>query len=367
MSASSKKFLASVNHYFDQSSAYVDSPKDILQQIKACNSVYQMHFPVKGDEGKVHVIEAYRAEHSHHRLPTKGGIRFSPEVNLDEVVALASLMSYKCAIVGVPFGGAKGGIKVDPFQIPVGFKERVTRRYTVELIKKNFIGPGIDVPAPDYGCGEQEMAWIADTYKALNPTELHSFACVTGKPISLHGIPGRREATGMGVYFGVRECFSNEMMIKYRGVPPGGLAGKSVIVQGLGNVGYYAASFLSNEGKAKLIGIAEREGGIHNPEGLNVKDVFDHRSKTGSILDYPGARNVTDSRELLCEDCDILVPAALESQINAQNAPYVKARVIAEAANGPVDYDAERILLDKGTVMIPDIYLNAGGGDSFLL
>lgn len=361
MIASHQKFLSSVNHYFDNASKYVDAAPDILAQIKACNSVYQMHFPVKDDEGKIHVIEAYRAEHSHHRLPTKGGIRFSTEVNFDEVVALASLMTYKCAIVGVPFGGSKGGIKVDPFNCPPGFKERITRRYTAELIKKNFIGPGIDVPAPDYGCGEQEMAWIADTYKAFHPTELHSFACVTGKPISLHGIPGRREATGMGVYFGIRECFQNERLVKYRGLPPGGLAGKSVIIQGLGNVGYHAGLFLSMDGGAKITGIAEREGGIHCPAGLDVKAVFEHRQKTGSILGFPGARNIDNPLELLCEECDILLPAALESQITLQNAPYVKARVIAEAANGPVDFDAEKILLEKGIIIIPDIYLNAGG------
>lgn len=332
----------------------------LLQQIKACNAVCRFRFPVKHDDGRIEVVEAFRAEHSHHRLPTKGGIRFSPTVTQDEVVALAGLMTYKCAIVGVPFGGGKGGVRIDPHAIGVGFRERLTRRYTAEMVSKNFIGPSVDVPAPDYGTGEREMAWIADTYRALVPGQLHSYASVTGKPLSLHGIPGRTEATGLGVYYGLMEAVSSEKDMKALGMKRG-LNGKRVVVQGLGNVGYHAANFIQNEGNGIIVAIAEREGAIHDPDGLDVDSVFQHRKGTGSILNYPGAKNIENSVEALELDCDVLVPAALENQITSDNAERIKAKVIAEAANGPVDPEAEEILLARGSLLIPDVYLNAGG------
>ena len=352
-------FLDSVSHYFDRAAALSDHEPGLLEQLKACNAVYRMRFPVRGDDGKITVVEAYRAEHSHHRLPTKGGIRFSRHVTLDETIALASLMTFKCAVVGVPFGGAKGGVRIDPSEASDGFRERVTRRYTAELIRKNFIGPDIDVPAPDYGTSEREMAWIADTYKNLRMNEAHPYACVTGKPVAMQGIPGRREATGLGVYYGVKACLDHEHDMRALGLKPGTF-GKRVIIQGFGNVGYHAAYSLRRYGQALVTGIAEREGGIYNPSGLDVEALAMYLQRTGSILGFPGSENV-DSAALLERECDILVPAALENQITGENAGRIQAKVIAEAANGPVDFEGEKILQKRGILMIPDVYLNAGG------
>ena len=351
-------FYGDVIRYFDRAASYLDYPKGLLDQIKHCNSVYQMRFPLKvGNE--IQVIEAYRVEHSHHKQPTKGGIRYSNNVTQDEVMALAALMTFKCAIVDVPFGGAKGGIKINPRKYTVEQLEKVTRRYTAELIKKNFIGPGTDVPAPDYGTGEQEMSWIVDTYHAFFPGSLEAMACVTGKPVSQGGIEGRKEATGLGVFYGMREvCRFKEDMDKL-GLTTG-IENKRVIIQGLGNVGYHAAKFFYENG-AKVIAIAEYEGAVYNPDGLNYQEVFEHRKKTGSILNYPGAENFEQSHLALEQECDILIPAALENQINHNNADRIKAKIIGEAANGPITPEAEKILNEKGILIVPDIYLNAGG------
>src|SRR5450755_1248337 len=303
-------FFQSVERSFDKAAIFTNWDAGILEQIKACNSVYQVRFPVKIAD-KVEVIEAYRVQHSHHKTPCKGGIRFSLAVNLDEVMALAALMTYKCAIVNVPFGGAKGGIAIDPKKYSAYDLEKITRRYTSELIKKNFIGPGTDVPAPDYGTGEREMAWILDTYMSMRPGEIDALGCVTGKPVSQGGVRGRREATGLGVYYGVREvCHMSAVMEKLKLKP--GVEGKTVVVQGMGNVGYHAAKFF-REGGAKVIGLAEFEGAIMNPAGLNEEEVFQHRKKTGSILNFPGATNIEKSTDALELDCDILIPAALEN------------------------------------------------------
>lgn len=351
-------FFGDVIRYFDRAASFLDYPKGLLDQIKYCNSVYQMRFPLKvGNE--IQVIEAYRVEHSQHKQPTKGGIRYSENVTQDEVMALAALMTFKCAIVDVPFGGAKGGIKINPRKYTMEQLEKVTRRYTSELIKKNFIGPGTDVPAPDYGSGEQEMSWIVDTYHAFFPGNLEAMACVTGKPVSQGGIEGRREATGLGVFYGMREvCRFKEDMDKL-GLTTG-IENKRVIVQGLGNVGYHAAKFFY-EGGAKIIAIAEYEGAIFNSVGLNYHEVFEHRRKTGSILNFPGAENIEKSSLALELDCDILIPAALENQIHHKNADRIKAKIIGEAANGPITPEAEKILNEKGVLIVPDIYLNAGG------
>jgi glutamate dehydrogenase (NAD(P)+) len=237
--------------------------------------------------------------------------------------------------------------------------ERITRRYAFELTKKNFLGPGVDVPAPDYGTGPREMAWIADTFSAITEEKLESSACVTGKPITQGGVKGRVEATGRGVFFGVREACSFAEDMKQRGLSFG-LIGKTVVVQGLGNVGYHAAKFLA-EGGAKITGLAEYEGAIYNPDGLNVDNVVSHRKESGSILNFPGAQNIEDTTKALELECDILVPAALENQITEVNAPRIKAKIIAEAANGPVTAKADDILNKKGIMIIPDTYLNAGG------
>jgi glutamate dehydrogenase (NAD(P)+) len=352
-------FFQSVEKSFDKAAKFTRWEKGILEQIKACNSIYSMRFPVKMDDGSIEVIEAYRVQHSQHKSPCKGGIRFSEEVNQDEVMALASLMTYKCAIVNVPFGGGKGGIKINPRNHSVYELEKITRRYTSELVKKNFIGPGIDVPAPDYGTGEREMAWIVDTYASLKPGEIDAAGCVTGKPVTQGGVRGRKEATGLGVFFGIREVCSMPEVMQKLGLPVG-VENKTVIVQGLGNVGYHSAKFFREHG-SKIIAIAEYEGAIYNADGLNEEEVFQHRKKTGSILDFPGSKNLANSNEALELECDILIPAALENVINGTNAPRVKARIIGEAANGPLTPEADEIFAAKGILVVPDMYLNAGG------
>ncbi len=354
-------FFETVEFNFGKASKFTSFDQGTLEQIRECNHVLKIRFPVRTGPNleNVEVIEAYRVQHSQHKSPCKGGIRYSEDVNQDEVMALASLMTYKCAIVNVPFGGAKGGIKVDTKKFTALELERITRRYTAELVKKNFIGPGIDVPAPDYGSGEREMGWIADTYMAMKTGEIDALGCVTGKPVSQGGVRGRREATGLGVFYGTRElCKMKDMMDKV-GLPVG-IEGKSVVVQGLGNVGYHSAKFF-REGGAKVIAISEYEGAIFNANGLNEEEVFAHRKATGSILNFPGATNLSNSAEALEIECDILVPAALESVITEENAPRIKAKIIAEAANGPVTVEADEILNAKGVLIIPDIYLNAGG------
>lgn len=352
-------FFQNVNRYFDQAASYTKHPKGLLDQIKECNSTYRFEFPLRHEGGDIEIIYGWRVEHSYHLQPTKGGIRYSPDVNEDEVQALAALMTYKCAIVDVPFGGAKGGIKIDPKKYSVQQLERITRRYTHELIKKNFIGPGVDVPAPDYGTGEREMAWIADTYSAMHPGHLEAMACVTGKPISQGGVHGRREATGRGLFFALREACSHPDDMKARGLTTG-IAGKRIVVQGLGNVGYHVAKFCQ-EGGSVITAIAEYEGAIHNPDGLDVDQVFRHRRETGSILNYPGATNIPHSSAAMELDCDVLVPAALENVITAENAPRIRAKIILEGANGPTTPEAAAILLDAGVLVIPDMYANAGG------
>jgi glutamate dehydrogenase (NAD(P)+) len=352
-------FNEQVNRNFDRAAALTDHDAGVLSQIRACNAVYRLSFPLRRDDGRVEVIEGWRAEHSQHKLPTKGGIRFSPHVNEDEVVALAGLMSYKCAIVDVPFGGAKGGIRIDPRTYSVAELERITRRYTYELIRKNFIGPGVDVPAPDLGTGPREMAWIADTYMATTSGDLNALGCVTGKPVTQGGIWGRTEATGRGVYFGVREACQNATDMKAVGLSTG-LAGKRVIVQGLGNVGYHAAKFLV-EGGAVIVGLAEYNSAAYHPDGIDLELAYRHWQQERNLATLPGAQGTANSPEALEWDCDILVPAALEQQIRKENAPRIKARIIAEGANGPVTPNADDILAAKGALIIPDAYLNAGG------
>jgi glutamate dehydrogenase (NAD(P)+) len=352
-------FFDQVTQYFNDAARFTDYPAGLLDQIRTCNSVYRFDFPLRRAEGKIEVIHAWRVEHSQHKMPVKGGIRYSPDVYEEEVMALAALMTYKCAIVDVPFGGAKGGIRIEPKDYTLDELERVTRRYAVELIKKDFLGPGVDVPAPDYGTSEREMAWIADTYATLNPGQLDSLGCVTGKPVTQGGVRGRKEATGRGLYFALREavCERNEM--KRLGLPLG-MEGKRVIVQGLGNVGYHAAKFC-REGGAIITAIAEREGAISNPKGLNEDEVFNHRKATGSILNFPGAANIENSRAALELECDVLLPAALEGVFTGENAPRIKARIILEGANGPTTPEADPIFRKKGILVIPDIYCNAGG------
>jgi glutamate dehydrogenase (NAD(P)+) len=352
-------FFRDVCSFFDHAAQFTDHDAGLLDQIKSCNSVYRFRFPIrKGNSYEV--IDAWRVEHSHHQSPTKGGIRYSEMVNEDEVMALAALMSYKCAIVNVPFGGAKGGIKINPRNYSVNELENITRRYTVELIKKNFIGPSIDVPAPDYGSGEREMGWIADTYAMMNPGHLDALGAVTGKPISLHGIAGRKEATGRGVAIAARECVAIAEDMNKIGLTPG-IAGKRVIIQGLGNVGYNSAKYLSEYG-AVIVGLCEYEGAIYHEDGLDLEDVVKHRKETGSILNYAKAQSrFINSGEGLEQPCDILIPAALENQLTIANIARVKAKIIVEGANGPTTPEAEKIFTQAGGIIVPDMYANAGG------
>lgn len=351
-------FYQTVEQNFEKAAAATNYPRGILDQIRVPNSVYMVRFPVRvGND--IQVFTGWRVQHSHHRLPTKGGIRFAEHVTQDEVMALAAQMTYKCAIVDVPFGGAKGGVQIDPKKYDVETLERVTRRYTMELIRRNCIGPAVDVPAPDYGTGPREMAWIVDTYQTVVQNQVDALGCVTGKPVSQGGIRGRAEATGRGLFFAVREALSTQENSGLFGLTPG-IEGKRIIVQGLGNVGYWAAKFLQ-QGGGIIIGIAEYEGGIYDKNGLDVEEVFQHRKASGSILNFKNARNIKSSAAVLEMECDILVPAALENQINGENAPRIKTKMIAEGANGPVTASGQEVLLSRGIRMLPDIYTNAGG------
>ena len=355
---STYKFFEQVNKNFDKAAPYTRFEKGLLDQIKIANQVYEITFPIRRDDGSIDVIKGWRVEHSHHKLPTKGGIRYSRIVNEDETKALAALMTYKCALVDVPFGGAKGGIAVDRRKYSDKEMERITRRYTYELIKKNFIGPAVDVPAPDYGTGSREMGWIVDTYRQFS-NDLNAEGCVTGKPIQQGGVRGRTEATGMGVFFGIREACSKAEDMKALGLETG-VEGKTFIVQGLGNVGYHASKYMTEAG-AILVGVAEREGSIYKKGGIDLESLMAYRNETGSIMDFEGATNLPDKSTVLTEPADILIPAALENQINEGNAKDVKVKVLAEAANGPTSAEAHEILKEKGVLIIPDAYLNAGG------
>lgn len=353
-----RDFLASVDHYFNKAAAVSKHPAGLLNQIKACNSVVAFNFPVRVDGG-FEVIQAWRAQHSNHKLPVKGGIRYSENASVEEVIALATLMTYKCAIVDVPFGGAKGAVKINAKNYSPETLERITRRFTHELIKKNFIGPAIDVPAPDYGTGPREMAWIADTYLAMHPEQIDALGCVTGKSVPQGGIRGRKEATGLGVFYGTREICDNAEDMQALGMTRG-LAGKKFVIQGLGNVGYHAAKYFT-EGGAILVGVSEFEGAIYDPNGIDLEKLLAHRKDTGSIMDFAGAQNLPSREAGLEVECDILVPAALENQITEENAQRIKAKMVVEAANGPVTSGAEAILQQKGIMVVPDIYINAGG------
>lgn len=352
------KFFEQVNKAFDKAAAYTKFDKGLLSQMKICNNVLHITFPIERDNGKIEVIEGWRVEHSHHKLPTKGGIRFNMMVNEDETMALAALMTYKCAVVDVPFGGAKGGVKIDKSKFSEREIEKITRRYTFELIKKNFIGPGIDVPAPDYGTGAKEMGWIMDTFRQMS-TDINAEGCVTGKPIAQGGIRGRTEATGRGVYFGIREACENKEDMKSLGLEPG-LEGKTFVVQGLGNVGYHAAKYMI-EGGAVMVGVAEIHDSIYSEKGIDLEKLMTYKAENNGVKGFPGAETLKNNRAVLESKCDILIPAALENQITSENAVKIQAKIIGEAANGPTTSEAHDIIKNRGALIIPDNYLNAGG------
>ena len=355
----SQTFLQSVNQAYERSAAILNLPKGLSEQIKLCNSVYQVRFSVKIRD-KHHVFTGWRANHSEHRLPVKGGLRFAPIVDQQEIEAMAALMSYKCAVIDIPFGGAKGGLCINPRDYSEDELEKITRRFTQELAQKGYISPSLNVPAPDMGTGEREMAWIADTYRSLKPEDLNSLACVTGKPVTQGGIVGRAEATGRGLQFGLQEFFRHSEDVKSCGLS-GSLEGKRVVVQGLGNVGYPAVKHLVEDDGVKLIGVAVHDGSVVNENGLDVNSIYEYIKVHRGITGFPDGKFISQPAKVLEVDCDILIPAALEGQITKENAQRIRAPLIAEGANGPTTFDADKILTSNGKVVIPDIFLNAGG------
>lgn len=352
-------FRQSVDLMVDRAGQVLNLDAGTLQAIKACNSVLQVRFPVK-IRGMIEVFTGWRAVHSTHLLPVKGGIRYAPTVDQDEVEALAALMSYKCALVDVPFGGSKGALLIDPRKYDRDELHEITHRFTIELIQKGFLSPAGNVPAPDVGTGQREMAWMADTYKQLHPEDINHLACVTGKPVQLGGIVGRVEATGRGVQYVIREFFRHAEDVRKAGLNAE-LAGQRIVMQGLGNVGYHAAKFLSEEDGAKVIALIERNGVLIDERGLDIEAVHRYKLEHKTAEGFPGARFLKNSSAGLEMACDILIPAALENQITAANAARIQAKLIVEAANGPVSFDADAILRERGITVLPDIYVNAGG------
>ena len=353
-------FSQNVNRMVDRAFQHLALPPGLPEQIKACNTVIQVQFPVMCEDGTYHTFQGWRAVHSDHRLPVKGGIRFAPNVNMDEVMALAALMTYKCAIVNVPHGGSKGGLKVDPRNFSQEDMEHITRRFARELIKKGYINPAGNVPAPDMGTSEREMAWITDEYKQIHPEDINYFAATTGKPVSNGGIPGRAEATGRGVQYVIREFFRHPDDMALAGLA-GEIEDKRIVVQGLGNVGYHAAKFLQEEDGAKIVAIIERDGAVYSEAGLQVERVKNYIREYGGVKGYPDAHYEENGLALLEADCDILIPAALEGQITLDNAERIQAPLIVEAANGPITFNADEILRERGKIVLPDAYVNAGG------
>lgn len=352
-------FTESVNHMADRAFDALNIDPGIANAIKVCTATLEVNFPVEIN-GKIEVFTGWRSVHSSHRLPSKGGMRFATIVNQDEVEALAALMTYKCAIVDVPFGGSKGGLAIDPSQYSRDDMQKITRRFARELITKGFLSPSTNVPAPDMGTGEREMAWIADTYKHLHPEDINYSACVTGKPVAHGGIRGRTEATGRGVVYVMREFFRHPDCLIEAGFE-GNLSGKRVIVQGLGNVGFHAAKLLQEEDQCLIIALIERDGALLNPAGLNIQAIRNHIVEHGTIKGYPDASFIADGKSVLTMDCDILIPAAMEGQITRDNAGEIKARLIVEAANGPLTFEADQILMKQRVTILPDAYVNAGG------
>ncbi|MAB86289.1 MAG: glutamate dehydrogenase [Rhodobacteraceae bacterium] len=357
--ASEPSFRDSVDIMFNRAVALLDLSPGLAEKIRVCNATYTVRFGVRL-RGQMTTFTGYRAVHSEHMEPVKGGIRYALGVNQDEVEALAALMTYKCALVDAPYGGSKGGLRIDPLAYDEHELEQITRRFAYELIKRDLIHPSQNVPAPDMGTGEREMAWIADQYQRMHTTDINARACVTGKPVSGGGIEGRTEATGRGVQYALREFFRHPEDLVAAGLS-GNLDSKAIVVQGLGNVGYHAAKFLTEEDGARITGVIERDGAVQNPDGLDIEALKAWVAEHGGVKGFEGGSYTLDGASVLEAECDILIPAALEGVINRDNANRVQARLIVEAANGPVTAGADAILRERGVVIIPDMYANAGG------
>ena len=352
-------FLSDTTKYVNKALKYSDLSNDLANKIITCNSTYTVRFGVRL-RGKIFTFEGWRSVHSEHMEPTKGGIRFDIETHAEEVEALAALMSYKCAIINVPYGGSKGGLKINPLEWEKRELEKITRRFAQELIKRDLINPATNVPAPDIGTSSREMAWIADEYRKIYPGDINGAACVTGKPANKNGLEGREEATGRGVQYIIREFFRNEDLLKEVKLD-NDLSTKTFIVQGLGNVGYHLSKFLTEDDNAKLIAIAEFNGGIYSDQGIDVEHAKKYFLKHKTFKNYPKANFIKNSSLLLNRKCDILIPAARENVITEKNANQISANLIVEAANGPINYKADQILNRKKIFIIPDILANGGG------
>ena len=351
-------FLENVNMMVNDTLNHIDVDPNIAKILKTCRSVLQVKFPIK-IKGEIKIFHGWRAVHSNHRLPVKGGLRFANNVNQEEVEALASLMTFKCAVVDVPFGGAKGGLLIDPQKYDEESLEKITKKFARELIRRGYLSPARDVPAPDVGTSQREMGWILDAYKSLRPDDINHMACVTGKSVDHGGIKGRLEATGRGVCEALKEFFRHPKEVQRAGVNKE-LSDQNIIIQGFGNVGCNSAKALFQNG-AKIIGIAEKDGGIFNDKGIDIMELEKYQLENNTILNFPTTKTIKNSADLLSYDCDILIPAALENVVSLDNVDNIKAKIICEAANGPITYRADQRLRENGKIIIPDIYANAGG------
>ena len=352
-------FLNSTNKLFDQALSYTEISPDLATRIRVSNSTYTINFGVKLRK-EIHTFTGWRSVHSEHFEPAKGGIRYDINASQEEVEALAALMTYKCAIIEVPYGGSKGALKINPKEWTKSEIEKITRRFAQELIKRDLIHPAQNVPAPDVGTGAEEMAWIADEYRRIHPTDINALACVTGKPTQKGGLVGRSEATGRGVQYIIREFFRHEEDYLKAGFK-GGLKDKKVVLQGLGNVGYHAAKFLQEEDGCRIVCVMEHNGAILNPDGLNIEKIKSHQSEHGSFEGCSEGKFEANTSEFLTMQCDILIPAARENVIDKTNAQDIKAKLIVEAANGPITFEADGLLNERNVTIIPDIMANAGG------
>ncbi len=353
-------FLDSVNAMFDQAVALCDMPDGLAEKIRVCNATYVTRFGVRL-RGRMYTFTGWRAVHSTHNSPAKGGIRYSLNVDQNEVEALAALMTYKCALLGLPFGGSKGALFINPNEWEDFEIEKITRRFAQELIRHGFLNSGMNVPAPDMGTNEQTMMWIADEYRRLKPDDINGNACVTGKPLAGNGIEGRTEATGRGVQYAIHAFFDTEIDCEKAGFKNSGLKGKTIVVQGLGNVGYHAAKFLSEQDRCLITTVIEHDGLVRNPQGLDIDALKSYITQNGGVKGFTGGQFNADGDKGLEDECDILIPAALENAIHEGNAHNIRAKLLVEAANGPVTFEADQILKDRDVIIIPDLFANAGG------